>query len=321
MNSSFALHPTADGDVARPAATVHVDLDGAREIYLGHGWGYSHADDAAFESGMRHFLDFFAANELRATLFVIAQSVRDPRRRALLNEAVRAGHEIASHSLTHDYLTQLDIDGKRRQIAESRNVLQQELGVPVTGFRAPGYRIDRASIELLAECGYEWDSSVFPTPHYARVLGRAVDALAGPHHPVDGSDFVEWPMPDHRPMPIPFNPSYALVLGDWLFSGGLRRVRSAGRPLCLLFHLIDLSDPLPADRLRGVASKIFTLSHVSARAKRMRCQKMLDQVRAAYRISTTGDAIAEWRNWSNGAARVGAAITTPTDLKVRVAGD
>ncbi|MEP7384180.1 MAG: polysaccharide deacetylase family protein, partial [Gemmatimonadota bacterium] len=219
----------------------------------------------------------------------------------LLVEAVRAGHEIASHSLSHEYLTQLDTAGKRRQIGESRDLLQQELGVPIVGFRAPGYRIDRESIELLAELGYDWDSSAFPTARCAKLLRTDIDTLAKPHHPVAGSHFVEWPMPDYRPFVVPFNPSYALVLGDWLFRGGLRRFRARGRPLSLLFHLIDLAEPLPPDRLRGLSSKIFTLSTLHAVEKRVRCQSMLDQVKATYRIMTTGEAIAEWRREASSA--------------------
>jgi len=280
---------------APPAATIHVDLDGAQDIYEGHGWGYSRADDPIFETGMRHFLDFFGEQGIKATLFVIARSVRDPRKRPLIDEAVRAGHEIASHSLSHRYLTQLDTAGKRVELGESRDLLEQALGVRVTGFRAPGYRVDRESIELMAELGYEWDSSVFPTAKYARALGTSIDVLRLPHEPVAGSSFLEWSMPDHRPFPLPFNPSYALVLGDWLFRGGMKRFRKSGRPLSLLFHLIDLAEPLAGDRLRGWSSRIFTLSTLSAAEKRRRCQAMLDQVRDAYRIMTTAEAIADWR--------------------------
>lgn len=276
-------------------ATVHVDLDGAREIYEGHGWGYRHADDRIFESGMQHLLAFLAENEVKATLFVIARSVRDPARRALLEAAVRQGHEIASHSMHHRYLPQLDAKEKRVEIAESRHLLEQTLGVPVSGFRAPGYRIDRESVEMMAEHGYGWDSSAYPTAHYAEIFRRPVDALCAPHAPVAGSPFVEWPLPDHRPLPIPFNPSYALLLGDWLFRHGVERVRRRGGPLSLLFHLIDLAEPLPANRQRGLSSKIFTLSNLPARTKRERCQRMLDLVKAHYRIVTTETALAEWR--------------------------
>lgn len=275
---------------------MHVDLDGAREIYEGHGWGYSHADDPVFESGMRHLLDFLADNRITATLFVIARSVRDRRRRALLDEAVRQGHEIASHSMNHCYLPQLGAAAKRIEIVESRQLLEQYLGVPVRGFRAPGYRIDRESLEMMAEHGYDWDSSMFPTARYAKLFDAHVETLRAPHQPIAGSSFVEWPLPDHRPFPFPFNPSYALVLGDWLFRQGVQRFRGGALPFSLLFHLIDLADPLGAGRLRGVSSRIFTLSTLSARRKRERCQRMLALVREHYRIVTAEVAIAEWRS-------------------------
>jgi peptidoglycan/xylan/chitin deacetylase (PgdA/CDA1 family) len=293
-----------------PPVTLHVDLDGAQDIYEGHGWGWPSADDPLFETGMRHFLDFFGENGVRATLFVIARSVRDPRKRPLIDEAVRAGHEIASHSLTHRYLTQLDTAGKRTEIGDSKALLEDTLGVPVHGFRAPGYRIDRESLELLAQYGYTWDSSVFPTAHYERLVGLPVSVLGSPHEPVSGSDFVEWPMPDHRPFPIPFNPSYTLLLGDWLFRGGIRRFQKSGRGLSLLFHLIDLADPMPRERLRGFTSKIFTLSTLDARTKRRRCQAMLDLARRHYRLMTTGEAIAQWRA-NRGAHALPAVASSP----------
>ena len=286
-----------------PAATVHVDLDGAQDIFEGRGWGYSAADDPLFETGMRHCLDFLAANGIRATLFVIARSLRDPRKRALIDEAARAGHEMASHTVHHRYLTQLDTQGKREEIRVSREFMEQELGVPVLGFRAPGYRIDRESLELLAECGYAWDSSVFPTAKYAAALRTPVETLRAPHTPIPGSDFVEWPMPDHRPFPLPFNPSYSLLLGDWLFRRGMLRFRAGGRPLSLLFHLIDFSEPLSADRLRGLSSRVFTLSTMGAARKRAHCQSMLDLVRHNYRVMTTHEAIAEWRSSRSGGGR------------------
>ncbi len=280
---------------ATPVATVHVDLDGAQDIFEGNGWGYTATDDPIFETGMRNFLRFFADNGVRATLFVIARSLHDPRKRALIEAAVEQGHEIASHSLTHAYLSRIDSASKRREIEESKRLLERELGIEVKGFRAPGYHIDLESLELLAECGYAYDSSAFPTEVYATALKSTVKTLESPHRPLSDRDFVEWSMPDHRPFPLPFNPSYSLLLGGWLFRSGVDRFRRSGRPLTLLFHLIDLADPLPASRLVGLKSRIFTLSTMSAARKRERCQVMLDQVRRHYRITTTAEAIANWR--------------------------
>src|SRR5947207_426593 len=91
-----------------PPAVVHVDLDGAVDIYKGHGWPYPYSDDPLFETGFRRMLDFFTRNHIRATLFVIAHSLDDPRKRELLETAVKHGHELASHTMTHAYLRLID---------------------------------------------------------------------------------------------------------------------------------------------------------------------------------------------------------------------
>lgn len=278
-----------------PPATVHVDLDGAREIFIGRGWGYDRSDDPIFDSGFRNFLAFCDEHSITATLFVIADSVRNPQRRQALREAAALGHEIASHTLTHRYLPTLSSAEKRLEIGESRQLLEQEIGVSVGGFRAPGYRIDRESLEILAECGYAYDSSAFPNAKFAAALGTSVDALMAPHEPLPGSSLVEWPMPSPAPFPVPFNPSYSLLLGDWYFRQGVERHRRSGVPLTLLFHLIDVAEPLAADRLKGWASRIMTLSTIAARRKMDRCGAMVREVRTRYRIVSTPAALAEWR--------------------------
>lgn len=228
-------------------------------------------------------------------MFVVARSLHDPRKRALIEAAVEQGHEIASHSLSHRYLTQLDTAGKEEEIGTSRRILEEELGIRVRGFRAPGYRIDYESLEILAAHGYEYDSSAFPTVRYATALRSTLERLRSPHRPVAGQELVEWPMPDHRPFPLPFNPSYSLLLGSWLFRAGLNRFRRNDRPLALLYHLIDLAEPLPAASLPGFAARVFTLSTMSAERKVARCGAMLDQVKRKYRLVTTREAIDEWR--------------------------
>ncbi|MEQ1691079.1 MAG: polysaccharide deacetylase family protein [Gemmatimonas sp.] len=276
--------------------TVHVDLDGAREIFAGHGWPFEHEDDSIVETGLRNFLELCAAHQVTATLFVIANMLARKRIRPLIEEAVRQGHEIASHTVTHRYLPALDRADKKWELEESRRILEGELGVPVIGFRAPGYRIDRESIELLADCGYAYDSSAFPTSSYAAALGTTVAALMAPHAPIVGSPFVEWPMPKSlRLPPLPLNPSYALLLGNGHFKRGIASHRRSEAPLTLLFHLIDVAEPLPTEQLRGFMSRVMTLSTMSATAKMRRCNTMLAHARGLYRPLRTTQALAEWR--------------------------
>ena len=240
-------------------AVLHVDLDGGREIFGAHGWSYERGDDPLFMSGLRHLLDLLDEVGIRATLFVIVQALEHAERLALVRDAVRRGHAIASHTLTHRWLPALSREERRREIAESRSRLVDLLGVPVAGFRAPGFGVTEDMDDLLAGAGYAWDSSRFP------------DAHAGPHR---RGSITEIPLPRYRPLPVPWHPSYSLVLGNWYFRLGLSRHDPAS-PLVVLLHLTDTADPLPPDYLAGWKQRIFTLSHRTARAKRDACRAML----------------------------------------------
>jgi len=276
-----------DSPTGRHLAAVHLDLDGARHIYRAHGWRYDPSDDPLFESGLRGALDLFAQANVAATLFVVAEDVFDAKKRALLEEAVKSGHEIASHSFSHGRLTRLDAAGKRREITESLRCLKSELATDVRGFRAPGFHIDRECLELINEAGYAYDSSMLAEPKRHPAL---------PHRPLAGRPLYELPLPSAGPFSFPFHPSYSLVLGNWYFRAGLTDYRRQRTPLVLLFHLTDFADPLPSGRLRGVRQRLFTLSHLSAETKRARCLAMLNLVRRHYTIVSTADMLAQCTN-------------------------
>ena len=282
----------------RPPAVVHVDLDGVTDIFAAHGWAPPTGPDRLFETGLQRCLDFFDRHGVRATLFVIASSLADPRKRALVAEAVARGHELASHTVTHRPLTTLGPADKREELAASRAQIEDAFGVQVAGFRAPGYRIDRATYELLAELGYEWDGSAFPTPAFATALQEPVERLREIRRPVDGFPFVAVPMPDHRPLPLPFSASYVLTLdrvglGLPLFTTGLRRFHRTGRPFVCLFHLIDFADPMPAPL--ALRQRVFTLSMTAVQRKMEVGQRILGAVADRYRVMTTNQLMAEVR--------------------------
>ncbi len=276
-----------------PPAVIHIDLDGIpeilkREVPAGNA-------DVIYETGVPRFLDLFEAVGLRATFFLIANSLDHPRKRELVQQILRRGHEIASHSLTHPNLWHTDRAGKQREIAGSREKIQQMLSVRVNGFRAPGYCIDPECLDLLSEAGYAWDASVFPNGFFAQRMNRPAEQLRAPHRPRDGSPLVCFPMPDYRPFPLPFNPSYALQLGVWYFRAGLKNFRRKQLPLVLLFHLIDLADPLPAEMINGWKSRYMTLSNVGPAHKAAACRQMLAAVREQFRIVPTSDLLADFQ--------------------------
>jgi peptidoglycan/xylan/chitin deacetylase (PgdA/CDA1 family) len=229
-----------------------------------------------FTTGLRNTLTLLAERRLKATLFVIVEDLVDPEKRDLVMEAARQGHELASHTLTHRRLTTLTEHERREELTESRNRLTEVAGTPVAGFRAPGFALDRATLELVADTGYSWDSSMFAgRRHPPGALGAVSNR---PYRPLDGQRFSEIPLPAYDGLPIPFHPSYSLVVGSWHFRRGVRRVRRQSVPLVTLLHLTDLSDPLPGAQLSHWGSRFFTLSFLSSATKRARVSAMLDEV-------------------------------------------
>lgn len=266
----------------KPPAVVHVDLDGASAIYAVRGWPYPYEEDPLFETGLNNTLAFLQEAGVKATLFVIAEDLDDPRKRALLESAVGQGHEIGCHSYTHRKLTTLSREDQVREVVDSRERISGTLDVPVEGFRAPYFDIDESVLGLVADAGYTYDSSFFPGRHVA-ITGKKINTGPTPFQ-WPGRELLEIPMPAYRPLPVPFHVSYSLVLGGWYFRLGLRRFQKTGAPLVWLLHLTDLADPMPSTMLRGPKAKFFTLSFLDKKKKRNRCNDMLTSIAREYTL-------------------------------------
>jgi polysaccharide deacetylase family protein (PEP-CTERM system associated) len=137
--------------------------------------------------GMRVLLETLAEHETRGTFFVLGW-IAD-RHRALLTELVAAGHEIASHGWGHERVTILTPEAFRASVRDSRRKLEDLSGTAVYGYRAPSFSIVRGgewALEVLAEEGYRYDSSLYPVrrPGYGFAGGlrdpHRIQTSAGP---------------------------------------------------------------------------------------------------------------------------------------------
>jgi polysaccharide deacetylase family protein (PEP-CTERM system associated) len=78
------------------------------------------------------------------------------------------GHEVASHSWDHRRVHHFKPDTFREDVRTSVDALRQAGGAPVVGFRAPTFSVMRSTawaIDVLAELGLRYDSSIFPVRH------------------------------------------------------------------------------------------------------------------------------------------------------------
>jgi peptidoglycan/xylan/chitin deacetylase (PgdA/CDA1 family) len=71
-----------------------------------------------------------------------------------IKEMAAAGWEVGSHSLTHAELTTLTPDRLREEIVDSREKLQELLGVPILTFAYPFGNVGSAEVDYVKFAGY-----------------------------------------------------------------------------------------------------------------------------------------------------------------------
>jgi polysaccharide deacetylase family protein (PEP-CTERM system associated) len=83
----------------------------------------------------------------------------------MVRAVAREGHEIASHGYSHRRVAELSPEEFRDEIRNSKRILEDLVGKPVLGFRAPHFSLIPGcewALDILIEEGYEYDSSLFP---------------------------------------------------------------------------------------------------------------------------------------------------------------
>ncbi len=118
------------------------------------------------EANTEKLLQLFAERNLKITFFILGWvAERHPQ---LIQKIHQQGHEIASHGYSHQLIYKQDPAVFRAETAKSKQILESIIQSPITGYRAASYSITRKSLwalDILAELGFTWDSSIFPTRH------------------------------------------------------------------------------------------------------------------------------------------------------------
>jgi polysaccharide deacetylase family protein (PEP-CTERM system associated) len=115
------------------------------------------------EKNLHRMLEILEEGGVRATLFCLA-SLAD-KHPQLLREAHARGHEIASHGSRHVPLGGRAPSEVCADLRHSREVLEDLVGSPVEGFRAPFFLRETTelwALDCIAEAGFVWDSSWLP---------------------------------------------------------------------------------------------------------------------------------------------------------------
>jgi polysaccharide deacetylase family protein (PEP-CTERM system associated) len=124
--------------------------------------------------GVHLLIELLHRHRARATFFVLGWVAG--RQGALVRAIAAAGHEVASHGWDHRRVTHQTPAAFRASVRRTKCLLEDQVGEPVLGFRAPSYSIVRGcewALDVLVEEGYAYDSSLFPVarPRYGYTGG------------------------------------------------------------------------------------------------------------------------------------------------------
>ena len=111
----------------------------------------------------RRILAFLGERGVRGTFFVVGTFAA--AHNDLLTDIVDAGHELALHGYHHLPLTETDADTFRREVGDIRKRMEDVVGRPMIGFRAPTFSLvpqTQWATDVLVELGFEYSSSVLP---------------------------------------------------------------------------------------------------------------------------------------------------------------
>lgn len=189
----------------------------------------------------------------KATFFVLGWIAE--RHPTLVPRIRDAGHEIACHGYSHRLIYDQSPELFREETRRTKALLEDQGGAPVLGYRAATFSIVERTLwalDVLAEEGFVYDSSIFPTKHDRYGIP---DAARGPHQLTTpkGHSIVEFPITvlDVPGFALPVaGGGYFRLFPYWLTRWGLGRVAAAGRPFVFYCHPweVDPGQPRVATR-------------------------------------------------------------------------
>lgn len=118
-----------------------------------------------FDETLAKVLDELDRLGIKGTFFCVGKLASDfPD---VVRRIASRGHEIGCHSYIHVWVDKMTEDVLHEDTTDALKALEDIVGEKVTSYRAPAFSITEKNpwaIQVLAECGIESDSSIFPGP-------------------------------------------------------------------------------------------------------------------------------------------------------------
>lgn len=200
-------------------------------------------------------LAMLAEARCTATFFVLGEvAERLPRR---IREIAAAGHEVASHGYIHLRACERTLKAFQSDVELSKEILEDVVGEPVVGFRAPEWSLrslGNSRLPIVAEAGFLYDSSLTPCPLAGRPSNpRFASRLLWQGGAQEANLFEFPPLTFGGPLRLPAGSwTGRLVNPDRLVRAALEHAGEGGLPVAVV-HPWEISGRPTPGSLRGLA--------------------------------------------------------------------
>lgn len=145
-------------------ASLSIDLDNQWSYQKTHGDAGWEDYPSYLDLVVPRILERLEDLEIEATFFIVGKDAELDKNKDAMRKLGDSGHEIANHSFSHDpKLAGFSDDALLEEVAKAEHWIEERTGFRPVGFRAPGFSHSPALMKLLAERGYLYDASTFPT--------------------------------------------------------------------------------------------------------------------------------------------------------------
>jgi polysaccharide deacetylase family protein (PEP-CTERM system associated) len=243
----------------------------ASKIRYEHWETYEHR----VEHNLARILEMFYKHKVKSTFFILGWvAEKFPR---LSQRIAMAGHEIGCHGYAHRRLQTLTPAQFREDLKRATGLLTDQIQRPIHCYRAPSFSVVRSTmwaLDVLAEEGYVFDSSIFPVRH---------DLYGIP----DADRFPHWQLSPRGRRLFEFPPStIRSARNNWGVAGGgylrlvpygpthwaIRHINEVERqPAMVYFHPweIDPEQPVVQAGLRSTLRHYTNLKTMARKIERL----------------------------------------------------
>jgi len=262
------------------------------------------------ERNTMRIMEILDACKARATFFVLGWvAERCPQ---LVRAIAAAGHEVASHGYGHDLVYSLQPAEFRADVLRSKYYLEDLIGKPIRGYRAPCFSITDWAVAILQDAGFRYDSSVVSTLAHDR-YGRLDGVDAGQTIMLLREDFYEASISCIRvgSLGIPWGGGgYFRLAPYWLWCQGVRMILRSGMPYVFYIH------PWEIDPGQPCINGLDAVSRFRHRVNLHRCELRFIALIDDFEWMPLGELIDRWKTNCGGAPQPVPALTVGAHVSV-----